>query len=161
MRFDRIDWNRAFFKTLREAVVWAFARQLQPYLGHPRLAVLVLHRIQCPEYIPANARSLVCLDMVRNDSLVAGLDRGMFLLRRLAMHLLASTDPQHSSAKRQQQRAHALNTTLTPAALERKLAASDTTCVQLETRVRERHTTMERRDADRRLLTEQQFAKRG
>jgi hypothetical protein len=45
--------------------------------------------------------------------------------------------------------------------LERKLAASDTTCVQLETRVRERHTTMERRDADRRLLTEQQLAKRG
>jgi hypothetical protein len=45
MCFDRIDWNRAFF---REAFVQAFARQLQPHLGHQYLVVLVLHNIQRP-----------------------------------------------------------------------------------------------------------------
>ena len=50
------------------------------------------------------------------DSLIAELKCGMFLLLCPAMCLLATTDPQHSSAKRQQQRTHTLKTTLTQAA---------------------------------------------
>jgi mitotic spindle assembly checkpoint protein MAD1 len=58
------------------------------------------------------------------------------------------TDPQLSTAKRQQ-RTHALNTTLSQAALERRLAAAETTRLELETLLRERDTTIERLEADR------------
>ena len=44
--------------------------------------------------------------------------------------------------------------------LERKLAASETTRMQLVTRVRERNTTIERLDADRRLLAEREQEER-
>jgi mitotic spindle assembly checkpoint protein MAD1 len=69
------------------------------------------------------------------------------------------TDPQLSTAKRQQ-RAQALNTTLSQAALERKLAAAETTRVQLETRLRERDATIERLEADRRWLAEREQEER-
>jgi hypothetical protein len=46
----QIDWNRALFKTSREAFVRAFARELQQHLGHPYFVVLVLHSIQCPDH---------------------------------------------------------------------------------------------------------------
>ena len=57
---------------LRETFVRAFARQFQPHLGHPYLVVLVLHSIQCPDHIPAEARSLVCFDMVCNSACGCG-----------------------------------------------------------------------------------------
>ena len=69
MRIDRIDRNRAFFKKYYEkrlTVVRASARQLQPNLGPPHLIVLVLHRIQRPHHIPAEARPFVHFDVVRN-----------------------------------------------------------------------------------------------
>ncbi|KAH9165311.1 MAD-domain-containing protein [Lactarius sanguifluus] len=58
-------------------------------------------------------------------------------------------NPQLSTAKRQQ-RTQALNTTLSQAALERKLAAAETNRVQLETRLRERDGAIERLEADQR-----------
>lgn len=70
-----------------------------------------------------------------------------------------ATDPQLSTAKRQQ-RTHALNTTLSQAALERKLAAAETTRMQLETRLRERDTKIERLEADRRWLAEREQEER-
>ncbi|KAI9452687.1 MAD-domain-containing protein [Lactarius psammicola] len=79
----------------------------------------------------------------KRDSLAAELER----------------DPQLSTAKRQQ-RAQALNTTLSQAALERKLAAAETTRVQLETRLRERDATIERLEADRRWLAEREQEER-
>ena len=69
MRIDRINRNRAFFKKYYEKwsmVVRASAHQLQPNLGPPHLIVLVLHRIQRPHYIPAEARPFVHFDVVRN-----------------------------------------------------------------------------------------------
>ncbi|KAI0294902.1 mitotic checkpoint protein-domain-containing protein [Multifurca ochricompacta] len=79
----------------------------------------------------------------KRDSLAAELER----------------DPQLSTAKRQQ-RAQTLNTTLSQAALERKLAAAETTRVQLETRLRERDTAIERLEADRRWLAEREQEER-
>lgn len=69
------------------------------------------------------------------------------------------TDPQLSTAKRQQ-RSQALNTTLSQAALERRLAAAETTRVQLETHLRERDATIERLEADRRWLAEREQEER-
>ena len=69
------------------------------------------------------------------------------------------TDPQLSTAKRQQ-RTHALNTTLSQAAVERRLAAAETTRLQLETRLRERDSEIERLDADRRWLAEREQEER-
>ncbi|KAH8995991.1 MAD-domain-containing protein [Lactarius akahatsu] len=79
----------------------------------------------------------------KRDSLAAELER----------------DPQLSTAKRQQ-RTHALNTTLSQAALERKLAAAETNRVQLETRLRERDAAIERLEADRRWLAEREQEER-
>lgn len=72
---------------------------------------------------------------------------------------LTATDPQLSTAKRQQ-RTQALNTTLSQAATERKLAAAETTRIQLETRLRERDTIIERLEADRRWLAEREQEER-
>ncbi|KAH9957583.1 hypothetical protein BC827DRAFT_1224448 [Russula dissimulans] len=83
----------------------------------------------------ASASRLRTTTTAKRDSLAAELER----------------DPQLSTAKRQQ-RAHALNTTLSQAAIERRLAAAETTRMQLETRLRERETTIERLEADRRWL---------
>jgi mitotic spindle assembly checkpoint protein MAD1 len=69
------------------------------------------------------------------------------------------TDPQLSTAKRQQ-RTQALNSTLSQASLERKLAAAEATRVQLETRLRERDATIERLEADRRWLAEREQEER-
>ena len=69
------------------------------------------------------------------------------------------TDPHLSTAKRQQ-RTQALNTTLSQASLERKLAAAEATRVQLETRLRERDATIERLEADRRWLAEREQEER-
>ena len=74
-------------------------------------------------------------------------------------HKGVPVDPQLSTAKRQQ-RAHALNTTLSQAAIERKLAAAETTRLELETRLRERETTIERLEADRRWLAEREQEER-
>ncbi|KAI9510349.1 MAD-domain-containing protein [Russula earlei] len=91
----------------------------------------------------ASASRLRTTTTTKRDSLAAELER----------------DPQLSTAKRQQ-RAHALNTTLSQAALERKLASAETTRLQLETRLRERDTTIERLEADRRWLSEREQEER-
>jgi len=83
--------------------------------------------------------------------------RHMSLLR--SSHKGVPTDPQLSTAKRQQ-RTHALNTTLSQGAIERKLAAAETTRLELETRLRERDTTIERLEADRRWLAEREQEER-
>ena len=83
--------------------------------------------------------------------------RYMFLLRSSRKGV--PTDPKLSTAKRQQ-RAHALNTTLSQAAIERRLAAAETTRLELETRLRERDTTIERLEADRRWLAEREQEER-
>jgi uncharacterized membrane protein YukC len=70
-----------------------------------------------------------------------------------------AVDPHLSTAKRQQ-RTQALNTTLSQAALERRLAAAETTRIQLETHLRERDATIERLEADRRLLSEREQEER-
>jgi len=107
----------------------------------------------------ANATSSASTTTKR-DSLAAELERGPSLSRRsFVAYLSRPTDPQLSTAKRQQ-RAHALNTTLSQAALERKLAAAETTRIQLETRLREREATIERFDADRRWLAEREQEER-
>ncbi|KAH9979345.1 hypothetical protein BGW80DRAFT_1455049 [Lactifluus volemus] len=80
---------------------------------------------------------------VKRDSLAAELER----------------DPHLSTAKRQQ-RTQALNTTLSQAALERKLAAAETTRIQLETHLRERDAIIERLEADRRLLSDREQEER-
>jgi mitotic spindle assembly checkpoint protein MAD1 len=77
----------------------------------------------------------------------------------LSSHEGIPIDPQLSTAKRQQ-RANALNTTLSQAAIERKLAAAETTRLELETRLRERETTIERLEADRRWLAEREQEER-
>ena len=75
------------------------------------------------------------------------------------LHPDPGADPQLSTAKRQQ-RTQALNSTLSQAALERKLAAAEATRVQLETRLRERDATIERLEADRRWLAEREQEER-
>jgi mitotic spindle assembly checkpoint protein MAD1 len=70
-----------------------------------------------------------------------------------------AADPHLSTAKRQQ-RTQALNTTLSQAALERKLAAAETTRIQLETHLRERDAIIERLEADRRLLSDREQEER-
>ncbi|KAH9981796.1 spindle assembly checkpoint component Mad1 [Russula compacta] len=90
-----------------------------------------------------NSTSTTATTTTKRDSLAAELER----------------DPQLSTAKRQQ-RTHALNTTLSQAALERKLAAAETTRMQLETRLRERDTKIERLEADRRWLAEREQEER-
>ena len=89
MRFDRIDWNRAFFKTYySETVVQTSARQLQPNFGHPHLIVLVLHRIQSPHHIPAEARPFIRFDVVRNRAWGRGCNHyhGSCNARRVFVH---------------------------------------------------------------------------
>ncbi|KAN0114199.1 Spindle assembly checkpoint component Mad1 [Russula decolorans] len=90
----------------------------------------------------ANATSSASTTTKR-DSLAAELER----------------DPQLSTAKRQQ-RAHTLNATLSQAAVERRLAAAETTRIQLETRLRERDSEIERLDADRQWLAEREQEER-
>ncbi|KAH9023363.1 MAD-domain-containing protein, partial [Lactarius hengduanensis] len=68
-------------------------------------------------------------------------------------------NPQLSTAKRQQ-RTQAPNTTLSQAALERKLAAAETNRVQIETRLRECDAAIERLEADRRWLAEREQEER-
>ena len=46
MKFDRIEWNRTFYK--RETILPTLASELQSYLGNTYLYVLVLHSIQFP-----------------------------------------------------------------------------------------------------------------
>jgi mitotic spindle assembly checkpoint protein MAD1 len=65
------------------------------------------------------------------------------------------TDPHLSTAKRQQC-THALNTTLSQAALEHRLAAAEATRLQVETHLRGRNTTIKQLEADRRLLAERE-----
>ncbi|KAI9433190.1 hypothetical protein H4582DRAFT_2082671 [Lactarius indigo] len=70
----------------------------------------------------------------------------------LAAEIKCGTDPQLSTAKRQQ-RAQALNTTLSQRALECKFAVQEATCVQLETRVLPEHNaTVERLKANHQWL---------
>jgi mitotic spindle assembly checkpoint protein MAD1 len=97
----------------------------------------------------------------KRDSLAAELERGSShsVVRPRSSPTRAITDPHLSTAKRQQ-RTHALNTTLSQASLERKLAAAEATRLQLETRLRERETTIERLEADRRLLAEREQEER-
>ncbi len=83
----------------------------------------------------ANATSSASTTTKR-DSLAAELERGPSLSRR------------------------SFDTTLSQAALERKLAAAETTRIQLETRLREREATIERFDADRRWLAEREQEER-
>ncbi|KAH8996032.1 MAD-domain-containing protein [Lactarius akahatsu] len=59
-----------------------------------------------------------------------------------------------------QQRTQALNTTLSQAALERKLATAETNRVQLETRLRERDAAIERLEAERWWLAEREQEER-
>ena len=108
----------------------------------------------------ANNASLAATTAKR-DSLAAELERGSShsVVRPRSSPTRAITDPQLSTAKRQQ-RTHALNTTLSQASLERKLAAAEATRLQLETRLRERETTIERLEADRRLLAEREQEER-
>jgi hypothetical protein len=69
------------------------------------------------------------------------------------------TDPHLSTAKRQQ-RTHALNTTLSQAALERRLAAAEATRLQVETHLHGCDTTIEQLEADRQLLAEREQEER-
>ena len=97
----------------------------------------------------------------KRDSLAAELERGSchMLYSRYLGSFRRRTDPHLSTAKRQQ-RTQALNTTLSQASLERKLAAAEATRVQLETRLRERDATIERLEADRRWLAEREQEER-
>jgi mitotic spindle assembly checkpoint protein MAD1 len=97
----------------------------------------------------------------KRDSLAAELERGSSssTVRKRSSPTRVVTDPHLSTAKRQQ-RTHALNTTLSQAALERRLAAAEATRLQLETHLRERDTTIERLEADRRLLAEREQEER-
>jgi len=69
MCFDRINWNRAFFKT------YYGKRSFGHFLVNFN-RIWVIHislfwfytAYNAPEYISANARSLVRLDMVRNGA---------------------------------------------------------------------------------------------
>jgi mitotic spindle assembly checkpoint protein MAD1 len=98
----------------------------------------------------------------KRDSLAAELERGSSFYSLFPLFQLSppqKTDPHLSTAKRQQ-RTQALNTTLSQAALERRLAAAETTRIQLETRLRERDTLIERLEADRRWLAEREQEER-
>ncbi|KAH9021960.1 MAD-domain-containing protein [Lactarius pseudohatsudake] len=73
---------------------------------------------------------------------------------------LRKVTPLLQSSSVRQQRTQALNTTLSRAALEHKLAAAETNHVQLETRLRERDAAIERLEADRRWLAEREQEER-
>ena len=72
-----------------------------------------------------------------------------------------SEPPTQLSTTQRQQRTHALNTTLSQAAVERRLAAAETTCLQLETHLRKQDSEIiERLDADRRWIAEREQEER-
>jgi len=85
---------------------------------------------------------------------VAELGRGSFLSQLRACHYCdysrtsAATDSQLLGSIAPT--AHALNTTLSKAALERKLTAAETTRLELEALLRKRNTIIEHLEADRR-----------
>ena len=66
MCFDRVDWNRAFFKKLTKISRLIICLSNQTEYGHPHLLVLVLHSMLCPDYMPTETRPCVHFDIIRN-----------------------------------------------------------------------------------------------
>ena len=69
------------------------------------------------------------------------------------------TDPQHSTAKRQQ-RTQAFTSQLAHASLERQLASLTTTKNELEKKLREKDSIIDRLEKDRRWLAEREKEER-
>ncbi|OCH91982.1 MAD-domain-containing protein [Obba rivulosa] len=90
-------------------------------------------------FAPSSARA----SAVKRDSLAAELER----------------DPQMSSAKRQQ-RTQAFTSHLAHASLERQLVAAHTAKTELETKLKEKDTIIERLEGDRRWLAEREKEER-
>jgi len=89
---------------------------------------------------------------VKRDSLTAELERGSYNqnLRHHDVDILIP-DPQFSAAKRQQ-RTNAFTSNMAHASLERQLLQARSEKVELEAKLRERDSTIERLEGDRRLL---------
>ena len=78
----------------------------------------------------------------------------------LSFDFISEPPTQFATAQRQQ-RTHALNTTLSQVAVKRRLAAAETTCLHLETRLREQDSEIiECLDADRRWISEREQEER-
>lgn len=73
------------------------------------------------------------------------------MLKLTIVMLTLQTDPQLSSAKRQQ-RTNAFTSNMAHASLERQLLQVRSDKVELEAKLRERDSTIERLEGDRRLL---------
>lgn len=118
--------------------------------------------------LPSRTRNIPSLrsSAVKRDSLMAELERGAFCFQfnatfRMLLNevKMQSTDPQHSTAKRQQ-RAQAFTSQLAHASLERQLASLTTTKNELEKKLREKDTVIDRLEKDRRWLSEREQEER-
>jgi mitotic spindle assembly checkpoint protein MAD1 len=89
----------------------------------------------------------------KRDSLTAELERGSYSphIHHTAHVDVPTKDPQFSSAKRQQ-RTNAFTSSMAHASLERQLLQLRSEKVELETKLRERDSTIEQLEGDRRLL---------
>lgn len=74
-------------------------------------------------------------------------------------HAESVTDPQHSTAKRQQ-RTQVFTSQLAHASLERQIAALTTTKNELEKKLREKDVAIDRLENDRRWLTDREQEER-
>ncbi|KAG1792783.1 spindle assembly checkpoint component Mad1 [Suillus plorans] len=88
----------------------------------------------------------------KRDSLMAELEREKPDPKQIA-------DPQHSTAKRQQ-RSNAFTSHMANASLERQLLAAQASKTELEAKLREKDTTVERLERDRRWFAEREEKER-
>jgi len=97
---------------------------------------------------------------VKRDSLTAELERGSY--SQIFTHPgvdIPIPDPQFSAAKRQQ-RTNAFTSNMAHASLERQLLQARSEKVELEAKLRERDSTIERLEGDRRLLASREQSER-
>lgn len=98
---------------------------------------------------------------VKRDSLAAELERGEsgFSLGIYIFSPHVCSDPQYSTAKRQQ-RTQLFTNSISHASLERQLLAQQTARVDLETKLREKELQVERLERDRRHLADREKEER-
>lgn len=99
---------------------------------------------------------------VKRDSLTAELERGLCTPNPLRPHRGVDTsilDPQFSAAKRQQ-RTNVFTSSMAHASLERQLLQVRSEKIELEAKLRERDSTIERLEGDRRLLAVREQSER-
>ena len=129
--------------------------------GHPLLSTMNRTRQNVTSATANLSASRSRSAAAKRDSLTAELERGSYSPHSTSLSRAdaPNTDPQFSSAKRQQ-RTNAFTSSMAHASLERQLLQVRSQKVELEAKLRERDSTIEQLEGDRRLLALRQQSER-